>query len=136
MQRRASCLQHLRKLWAHDGRRGFPALLHRGLWLRLLNLLMLGHALVIAVVVVGFGLHDGQLGIEFGDWGVAGLVVSVVEVLDWSVEQLRWWRLAAGNFRLQIPHKVTQTQIRNSPPACGGAACCVQAPRPKVPPAC
>jgi hypothetical protein len=57
-------------------------------------------------------------------WSLAfGRVVemegSVIGVLVWCVEELLWWRLAAGNFRLQIPHKVTQTQIRNSPPVAG-----------------
>jgi hypothetical protein len=52
----------LRQLWTHYRRNWLPRLLHRRLWLRLLNLLvlLLGHALVIAVLVVGLGLHAGQ----------------------------------------------------------------------------
>jgi hypothetical protein len=49
----------LRELRALDGRQDFSRLLQRWLWLRLLNLLLLRHAFVIAVVVLGLGIHAG-----------------------------------------------------------------------------
>lgn len=63
-----------------------------------------------------------MLGNLFGGLGIREAIelqVSVVGRLDSSVVELRLWRLAAGNFRVQIPHKVTQTQIRNSPLVAG-----------------
>lgn len=49
----------LRKFRALYGWEHVSRLLQRRLWLRVLNLLLLRHALVIAVVVVGLGLHAG-----------------------------------------------------------------------------
>lgn len=74
--RRASYVQHVRKLWALHGRHWLPALLQRGLWLRVLDVLLLRHALVIAVVVVGLGLHGGQFVPRVGYSG-DGWIVSV-----------------------------------------------------------
>jgi len=52
-------LYALRKLWALDWREDLSRLLQRRLWLRLLDLLLLRHAFVIAVFVFGLGIHVG-----------------------------------------------------------------------------
>ena len=51
----------LRELRALDGQGRFLGLLHGRLWLCVLDLLLLGNALVIAVLVLGLGIHAGQI---------------------------------------------------------------------------
>lgn len=53
-------LANLRQFWTLYNGRWLPALFERRLWLCLLNLLVLRYALVIAEIVVRFGLHTGQ----------------------------------------------------------------------------
>lgn len=53
-------LANLRQFWTLYDRRRLAPFLQCRLWLRLLDLLVLGNALVIAEVVVGLGLHAGQ----------------------------------------------------------------------------
>ena len=64
-------LYALRKLWALDWREDLSRLLQRRLWLRLLDLLLLRHAFVIAVFVFGLGIHVGWLW-WWSSWGKGG----------------------------------------------------------------
>jgi hypothetical protein len=57
----ARCVGALRELRSLDRQGRFLGLLHGRLWLCVLDLLLLGYALVIAVLVLGLGIHAGQM---------------------------------------------------------------------------
>jgi hypothetical protein len=129
--RRASCVQHVRKLWALHGRHWLPALLQRGLWLRVLDVLLLRHALVIAVVVVGLGLHGGQFVPRVGYSG-DGWIVSVGGCREIGFVYRSVAFVETGGRQLSTSNP---TQSDSNPdseqPTCGGAAHNVKAPTAK-----
>jgi hypothetical protein len=91
----------LRELWALNRRGHLSCLLQRRLWLRLLNLLVLRRALVIAELVLGLGIHAGWLRV-----GVARVVRGGIGPCTRWLEAAHvfGWKSGRGRRRDQIAH--------------------------------